>query len=158
MADIRLVYDNTKMHCDWVITDSDVDTDADLETAVLFSLFTNARAPDGTQPPNGSTDLGGCWIDNMEGYSMGSLLWTIEGAKKTGNSLLTHARTICEQALQWLLDEKIVGSITVQTSWLNATALNIGIRMIKPDGSDISFRYAWAWKEPARAISSKNPF
>lgn len=158
MTDIRLVYDNTKMHCDWVITDGDLDTDGDLETAVLLSLFTNARAPDGTKPPNGSTDLGGCWIDSVEGYSMGSLLWTIEGAKKVGNSLLTHARTICEQALQWLIDDGVVGGVTVQTSWLNAGALNIGIRLTKPDGADVSFRYAWAWKDPARAIPPKNPF
>lgn len=159
MTDIRLVYDNTKMECDWVITNGDLDADADLETAVLFSLFTDAPAPSGTLTPDGSNDLRGCWIDGMENFQMGSILWTIEGAKKQGNSLLTHARTICEQALQWLVDDGIVGSITVQTSWLNATSLNIVIQLTKPDGDGLSFQYAWAWKDATRnALSTANPF
>ncbi|QHC36466.1 phage GP46 family protein [Komagataeibacter xylinus] len=159
MTDIRLVYDNTRMECDWVITNGDLDTDADLETAVLFSLFTDAPAPSGTVIPDGTNDLRGCWIDGMESFQMGSLLWTIEGAKKSGNGLLTHARTICEQALQWMIDAGIVGAITVRTSWLNANSLNIRIQLTKPDGSPLSFQYAWAWRDTTRnALSTANPF
>lgn len=157
MTDIRLIYDNSKGHCDWVIADGDLDTSDDLETAVLLSLFTDARAPDGTVPPDGTTDLRGCWMDYYEGWSMGSLLWTIEGSKKVGNSLLTHARTICEQALQWLIDDGVVGKVAVTTSWLTGASLNIGIVLTAPDGADRSFQYAWAWKDQ-NALSTADPF
>lgn len=157
MTDIRLTYDNTTGMCDWVLADGDLDTSNDLETAVLLSLFTDAQAPDGTVPPDGSTDLRGCWIDGMEGASFGSLLWTIESAKKIGNGLLTHAQTICQQALQWMVDDGIVGAVSVTTSWLNATTLNIGISLTMPDGTNQSFQYAWAWKDQ-NALPAANPF
>jgi len=156
MTDIRLIYDNTAGHCDWVSLGSDLDTSHDLETAVLLSLFTDARAPDGTVPPDGTGDLRGCWIDYYEGWSIGSLLWTIEGTKKVGNSLLTHARTICEQALQWLIDDGIIGTVGVSTSWINGSTLKIDIVLTSPKGVSQSFQYAWAWKDE-NAQAAANP-
>jgi phage gp46-like protein len=156
MTDIRLIFDNTTGMCDWVLTDGDLDTSEDLETAVLMSLFEDAQAPDGTIPPDGSTDLRGCWIDGMEGHSGGSQLWTIEGAKKTPG-LLTHAQRICEQALQWMVTAGIVGTVTVTTSWLNGTTLNIGISLAMPDGTTRSFAYAWAWKDQ-NALPAANSY
>jgi len=156
MTDIRLIFDNSQGVCDWVLTGDDLDTSDDLETAVLFSLFTDCRAPDGTVPPDGTTDLRGCWIDGVEGFSMGSMLWTIENGKKAG-SMLTHARTICEQALQWLIDDGVVGAISVATTWRNGSTLNITITLTAPDGSDRTFTYGWAWKD-IHALSTADPF
>ena len=82
-----------------------------LEQAVVISLFTDARLPDGDESPDGSDDRRGHWGDlYLEGdASLGSLLWTLRREKLT-LATVNRARDMAISALTWLL----------ATSWVSA--------------------------------------
>ena len=146
MADIALTFDPVAARADWTIASGQVETGGDLETAVLVSLFTDRRLPDDAVPVDGSTDRRGWWGDTYTGDQIGSLLWTLERAVKSdARALLAAAQKICLDALQWLIDDGVAGTVTVETQWLSPTAMGIVVTIIAPAGLTDTFRYAWAW-------------
>lgn len=120
--------------------------DAELETAVIISLFTDARATDDELRIAGLTQESnrGWWGDtypDVEGFALGSKLWLLTRAKKTPETL-AKGRDYALDALQWLIDDGAAKTIDAASEWYRNTgilALSIDIR--KPDGS----RYHRIW-------------
>lgn len=158
MADIALTFDATAARADWTIAGGLLATGGDLQTAVLISLFTDKLLPSDLEPTDGSTDRRGWWGDTYRDGQIGSLLWTLERAvKSNAASLLASAQKICLDALQWLVDDGVAATVTVQTEWIDATALGIVITITEPSGLTSSFRYAWAWGPLGTAPDAPSP-
>jgi phage gp46-like protein len=151
MTDIALVLNTTDSSLpsfDWGFSVGDLSLDNSLQTAVMISLFTDARAPAGFIPPDGTTDLRGCWIDTYEGQ-FGSLLWTLYRAKKSDSfKVLSQAKSYAEQALQWLIDTGVAASVIATATWETAAdrmALQIVIQQANLNSpTTLSFSNAWS--------------
>ena len=77
--DISLSFDTVALCGRCRLDRGDLATGDDLETAVLISLFTDARAlPD--DEIDDPSDPRGCWIDAFEGR-LGSRLWELRRQK-----------------------------------------------------------------------------
>lgn len=99
----------------------------DITDAVLMSLFsyrrcTKAELQDGTQQM-------GWWADTPA-EKWGSKLWLLRRRKMT-KDLPVVVKQYCEEALEWLVKDKIVTSINVSTAVSNRdfNRMNIEIRL-----------------------------
>ena len=152
LADLALVWDETRGDADLVMIDSDIASDAGLETAILLSLFTDRRAQPDDVPPSGDpNDRRGWWADqfaDVEGDLIGSRLWLLDRAKATNETAL-RAREYALEALQWLIDDGVAASIDVATSIITLLGpqrrMLITITGTRPDGSPLTFRFAHVW-------------
>lgn len=126
MPDLSLSYDPTTQRADLAIAGNDLATGDDLRTAVILSLFTGR---------------GTAWWDSLEGVVLGSRLSLLRRAKRTQQTLL-QARDYCREALQWLIDDGVAGSVAVETAWQGTTLL-IGITIAQATGPAAQFGFVW---------------
>jgi phage gp46-like protein len=132
---------------DWMFVNGDLvigDGYQDLQTAVLVSLFTDRRCNDDYMPFDGNRR--GWWADTYLGaYPYGSRLWQLFRAAIGPNTLL-NAQTYCKEALQWLLDDGVASSVSVQASYPSQEALGLVVSVQEPQlNSPTVFRFSWAW-------------
>lgn len=152
MTDIATVWNNLAGHGDWQVAGPDLLANQDLATAILISLFSDARLPDGDAPADGSQDPRGWWADTYTGDPIGSLLWTLKRAAiGDPDAFLVKAKDICDQALAWLLTDGVAASVTVNTFWLGGIIGNlaIGIGIVEPAGTSHYFQFAPVWAQLA---------
>jgi phage gp46-like protein len=146
--DIALVMDPTQLRGDWQMAGSDLLSGADLETAVLVSLFTDAWAGADFTPPDGSADLRGWWADTYTGDPIGSRLWTLERATKT-QATLNLAIQYANEALAWLVTDGLAASVAVFAEWQGdeGAFLAMSITITEPSGQVTVFQYGSVWSE-----------
>ena len=151
-GDIRLYWNNTDGIGDWLFAEGDVQTGQDLATACLVSLFTDKLATPDFVPTDGTLDRRGWWADPYNDQPLGSNLWQLERAKKTRDTLAT-ARRYAQDALQWIVDDGVAESISVDTGWMKAeygaTCLGIKVILVEPSGDLRRFTFGWAWRDIA---------
>lgn len=123
----------TGFEFDIAVDGIDLQTDNGLRTAIIISLFTDALANADDDIPDGSTHRRGWWADMFDQQSMGSKLWLLRRSKQTQQVLIT-AREYCQQALQWMIDDRIVRRIEVETEWVRQGVLGINASIYKVDG------------------------
>ncbi len=123
------------------IENGDLLADEGLATSVLISLFTDARAPSESDLPAGETNLRGWWGDLDENETTGSLLWLINREKVIPETA-ERAREYCENALQWLKDDDIAESFSVETMLVRPFSLQIKIDITRGTAK----RYAYLWE------------
>lgn len=92
----------------------DLKTEGGLVTAVLVSLWSDARARDDDQIPDNSKDPRGYWGE-VAGDEFGSRLWLYDREKAT-DATANNLREAATAALGWLIAEDIAASVTVSTS------------------------------------------
>ena len=145
MPDIATIWDPANGRGDFVVVGPDLQSGSDLETAVLISLFTDRRADPGDVIPDGSGDPRGWWGDSFLPRPIGSKLWLIDRAKQTDQTL-TRAKDYAQDALQWLVDDGIAGSVDVAASWPAPGFLGLRIVIRQGPGADpVNLNYQWAW-------------
>lgn len=151
MADIALVFSNEGFG-DVVMAGQDLARDDGLESAVLISLFTDGRAdPSQLAIDDDHADLRGYWGDvapPVPGDELGSHLWTLARAKQTAQTL-ERARTYCEKALAWLVDDRVAQEVDVDAAYTARGVITVAIDILRPDGSRVSFRYDYEWAAQA---------
>lgn len=122
----------------------DLVLDDTLETAVVLSLFLDARARDDDTLPNGGTDRRGWWADTVapvaEGDRLGSRLWLLS-REKTLPEVLRRAHDYTTEALAWLTEDGLARSVEVQATMPRPGLLGLAVRIMLPDGSEKSFTY-----------------
>ncbi|NOG69821.1 phage GP46 family protein [Roseicella sp. DB1501] len=145
--DIGIKWDAATGMGDWAATVGDLVTASSIESAVFVSLFSDRRAPDDYRPNDGTNDPRGWWGSSFADRQLGSRLWTLDRAKKVGQTpLLLQARDYCKEALAWMIEDGIAAKIDVRTSWINATAIGIRITITEPTGTVLHpFQFSWAW-------------
>jgi len=133
MPDIAILPATIGAQGDVAYVGADIVTDSGLETAVYLSLFTDAQDPD--------TGQGGYWGDSVDDQPSGSLLWT-KARTVISPALPGELERICEDALQWLVDEGIAESIAVQATITGQFSVAIGITIVQNDVVN-QFSYNW---------------
>jgi phage gp46-like protein len=137
---------------DVVTTDTDLERDDGLETSVIISLFTDRRASIDQIPPEfPRDDLRGWWGDvapTVEGDQTGSLLWLLYREKQTPQ-VLARAQQYAQEALQWMLEDKIAQDVVVETSYISLGWMLIAIDIYRPTGEVVRYRYGYEWTAQA---------
>lgn len=158
MTDIALQWIDGE--ADVLLDGADLLADDGLETAVVISLFCDARADVSDALPEGDKTRRGWWGDQFgaTGDRTGSKLWLLWREKRTSETL-ERARRYCEESLAWMIDDGVAASLAVTTSFASLAdltasgakpdeyALVIELQIIKPDGSQVAFRYAYQWDQ-----------
>ncbi len=142
MTDLRIIWDATNGRGDLNMLGPVMEVGHDLETAVLVSLFTDARAPADYMPTDGTTDRRGWWGDTYNADDIGSLIWTFARAKKTQDTL-NNVQDAARKALQWLIDDGVAATIDIAAAWVSKTGLGLGITIHKPGELPSQFSFVW---------------
>jgi phage gp46-like protein len=145
LADLALIWGIGR--ADLAMIDSDLASDTGLTTAVLISLLLDRRADEDDVPPSGDiNDLRGWWADQfstVEGDRIGSRLWMLDRSKRTAE-VQRRAVEYVREALAWMLEDRVVASIDVETE-LTALELLIGVTLHRPGRDPVALRFAHVW-------------
>ncbi len=141
--DIILRYDEGGSVYDVRVMGSDLAGDASLGTAVLVSLFTDARAEADELPPE-YDDPRGFWGDALAETPLGSRLWTLYRSKQTP-AVAAAAERYAREALQWLIDEGYATSVDVQaqSAGIGRLEMTIAVTQARPS---LLRRAAQVWR------------
>jgi phage gp46-like protein len=155
MNDIGLFWDATSQAADLAVAANDLAADDGLETAVMLSLFTDRRAEDGDVLPAGETDRRGWWGDSVPevaGDRIGSRLWMLAREKDTA-AVLERAKEYAEEALAWMLEDRVAERVTVAAERLEVSAgrsmMLLTVSITRPAAGATSYRYAYNWAAQA---------
>jgi phage gp46-like protein len=144
MADATISWDAANNRGDWSMSGPILTTGNDLETAIIISLFSDRMAQPDDVIPDGSNDPRGWWADDT--VPIGSRLWLLRRAKQTKDTLQKAYDYIAE-ALQWMIDDGVVGRFDISVQWVRAGVLGAQITAYKPSGTLLTTgRYTWAWE------------
>jgi phage gp46-like protein len=144
MADITTIWVPLESRGDWTLNGEQLGSGNDLVTAVYISLFTDGQANVDDVIPDGTTDRRGWWGDAGQTVAIGSRLWLLRRSILT-SQVAALAQTYCLQALQWLIDDGIVASITVTTQITLPKMLGLTVQLFKQDGTTVAVNFNWAW-------------
>lgn len=142
--DIGLRYDPESQAFDLAIVEGDLAADEGLLTSVLLSLYTDRRALDEDELPDGGTDRRGCWIDAYSDRPAGSRLWLLSREKEM-DSVLRRAEEYAREALAWITEDRIAEAVEVEAIHLRRDVLQLIVR-IQRGGEAVlerSFDYVW---------------
>ena len=148
--DVALTYKEISQELgffDLSLSGPDLASESGLRTAVIVSLFTDRRANDDDELPDGGNDRRGDWEDSyseIEGDLKGSRLWLLAREKQT-TDVVNRAVEYAEEALQWLLDDGIAASVIVNGIVPQRGVLGLLITITRPDGTVENFKFANIW-------------
>jgi phage gp46-like protein len=147
MSDFKIIWDAVNGRGDWSLLANDIATGADLETALLFSCFSDREAADDDVIPDGSTDRRGWWGDDGQNDSTGptgSRLWLLGRRKAPTDETLRDAYDYLVEAIQWLIDTGVVARFDVVVQWTRSNMIGSSITAWPPGGGAPQ-TYNWAW-------------
>lgn len=130
---------------------SDLVRDEGLATAVLISLFTDRRAEDSDPVDDG--DRRGWWADAFSDRPCGSRLWLLAREKQT-SATMRRAREYAEEALAWLVSDRIASSVRVAASAPRDGVLALEIFIGRPGRPDLELRFERLWAALAASESA----
>lgn len=140
--DARIIWDH--WGGDLAIISGDVLLTDGLETAVILSLFLDARARDDDPLPDGGTDRRGWWADDASPMTDGdrtvSRLWLLS-REKTLPEVLRRAHDYAFEALIWLVDDGIARAVDVDATMPRPGLLALAVKIFLPDDQDRNFTY-----------------
>ena len=141
MTDIALAWENLTGNADICIVGPDLQSEDGLETAIIISLFSDARVrPD--ELPSGHTWQRGWFGDVVEDEpdSTGSKLWTLRRSKAT-QDVLVRARAFCREALRWMIDDGVAVDVIVDTNYTQPGTMLIEVVVVEPDRTRREFQF-----------------
>lgn len=143
--DIAVAFKN--MAGDIHVEGGDLASDGSLRTAVVLSLFLDARAKDDDEIPDGSADRRGWWADAYGQLpdSFGSRLWLLSREKQLA-SVLARAKEYAEEALAWLVTDGAARSVLVTPEITRQGVLGLLIEIERPDGSRLEYLFNNLWE------------
>lgn len=133
MSDFMLDFFNDEMCFDLVVKNGEIQKDDSLKTAVLISLFTDARCEKNELPP-GETSLRGFWGDCLFNENTGSKLWLLNRTKES-NQTLIKVKEYAQDALKWLITDGLAKDVGVNAFYDNKKNLVLNISIYKNDDS-----------------------
>lgn len=155
MIDLALVWNNDTANADLMLAGGALDTHSGLRSAILISLFTDARAADAAILPEEGSDRGGWWgndfggdvgasfADPDEHNELGSKLWLLRRSKHT-EQVLRDARQYVLEALSWLTRDGIASAVWVEVEG-QGDRLAIAVTLDRPTGPARE-RYDFTWE------------
>jgi phage gp46-like protein len=150
MTDVRLTWNSAEGFSDFTLADGDLDSDRDLDTALIVSLFSDRRADRDDRLPVDGESRRGWWGDTLEATAgrdaIGSRLWLLSREKQT-TEVLARAREYAREALQWLIDDGIADSVSVDAEWISMGVLGLRVRIARPAGDVVDRRFNYVWEQ-----------
>jgi len=154
LYDAALTFDPVTLSADLTIESGDLAPERDLTTAILLSLFTEARAEASDPLPQGETNRRGYWADayaEVDGDKFGSKLWLLD-REKSLVVVAAKAKQYAEQALAWLKEDGIAQAVRVTAELLPVRAtdsvrpvLALSVEVRKPPDRLITYRFRYVW-------------
>ncbi|WP_163371084.1 phage GP46 family protein [Endozoicomonas acroporae] len=138
MSDIKSVFIDLTQGIDRALTSAGLAEDNGLETAVIISLFTDARAfPDDGLPPG--ADPRGVWSDSLTQTATptGSRRWLLARAKQNNETLLKLV-DYDRESLSWLLDSGLASAVNISAEWVANGVISEQISITLADGSALA--------------------
>lgn len=154
MTDIALRFGQARWSADLAIEGGGLATDDGLVTALIISLFTDARARDDDPLPQPGADRRGWWGDP----TIGSRLWLLEREKLTEATRL-RAHDYVREALAWLTEDGVARDVAIEVAIVPISAahplgaLTIGVTLTRPDGPARQ-RYDFTWTATAGSLKA----
>lgn len=146
--DIGIVYDPSALAFDLAIAGGDLATDAGLVTATIMSFFTDRRALPEDELPDGTADRRGWWADAYNDRPAGSRLWLLSREKEL-DSVLRRAKEYAEEALAWMVEDRIAAAVEVEAERYRPGTLLLRTAIIRGDGSVLERNYEYVWQTAA---------
>jgi len=147
MSDIALIPVQGDFSADFALVGADLLSDQGMDTAIIISLFCDARADPDDELPFIGADRRGWWADayaEIPGDVTGSKLWLLERGKQIPRTLV-RAEQYGRDALQWLVDDGVASAIDVAASFPNLGWLGLEVTVIRPTGP-ARRHYDYVWK------------
>lgn len=145
--DIRVEFDGVALTGDLAVVAGQLALEGGLQSSIVLSLFCDARAGAGDPLPFGETTRRGFWADKVSDdpdERFGSLLWLLFQEKQTEQTRL-RAKAYAEQALTWLITDRVARAIEVEAEWIGQGRLGLGITIYRSTGAEERFRYEALW-------------
>ncbi len=173
MTDLALVWNADAMAADLLLANGQLATDAGMRTAILISLFSDARAADDEELPEAGGDRRGWWGDAYardarpdagtarDAYRIGSLLWLLSRSKITAR-VLAQAKQSCDDALAWLVRDGIASAVRVvieaqvRTGQQTPDMLAIAVEIDRPSGPNRQ-RHDFTWDASTATLTALSP-
>jgi phage gp46-like protein len=156
---MRLVLNSSETQADLLRGSTGLERAHTLETAVVISLFSDARAgvddvlPDDTPARDYRSDRRG-WvgdaIPDIAGDVTGSKLWLLAREKQTEETR-RRAETYARQALAWMIEDGIAKSVAVSGSWMGRGALRLDIAVAGVNGDALNRSFTLRLTQPEAA-------
>ena len=148
MSDVALEYSQMTKEYDISVAEGDLKQCDDLESAVIISLFTWARASS-DEVPEGGVRYGwfGDKIDPDNNDSTGSKLYLLKREKITEQTLM-RAREYIEQSLKWLIDDGVASAVeaTVERNLKDVNRVDALVSIIRGDQTrTMKFNDLWSF-------------
>lgn len=136
MVDALLVFGDWGV--DLSLEANDLSREQGLMTAVMISLFSDARA-DLEELPHGDTAQRGWWPDS-EADRYGSKLWLLAREKTTSETVI-KAKRWTEQALAWLVEDGICVAVDVTAGRIDTYTIGISATLRRGFGKQ--WQHLW---------------
>lgn len=141
--DISLLFDNATNSGVFQLSGGDLKKDTDLRTSILISLFSDSRALDSDEIPDQSNDKRGWCGDVFSDVTIGSRLWLLDRSYLT-NDIALRAKDYIKEALQWMIDKKVVSSVVVDVQRYKNMGLKASISFTR---NKKQTRYELVWNQ-----------
>ena len=144
-VDARLRFDPLTLEADLAIRDGDLEGDRGLETALILSLFNDARCSVEELQRFGGEDRRGWWANTLaeiDDDEWGSKLWLLSREKQTPQTLL-RAREYAQDALQWMVDDGIADAVNVEAVYPRRALLGLGVEIVRAKRPRERFAFVW---------------
>ncbi len=121
--------------------------DPSLASAVLVSLFSDARIDADEADRLGIDDQRGWWADNLDPAdgAWGSRLWALDRAKPTPEAA-RQAEDRAKEALGWLIEDGVAERVDCSALWRHAasgTRLELTVRVTASPAAAVRFGPTW---------------
>lgn len=140
MPDIPTLWSPGSAEADWQIAGTT--GNADLATAIVLSLFTDAEAHADDPAPGG--DRRGWYGDDGDAVRLGSRLWLLE-RRKADNATLNDAHAFITEAVQWMIDDGVVARFDLDVQYNAGNFLAARLVANRRDGSNVAMNFSFAW-------------
>ncbi len=140
MIHIARTWSTTLLCADISTAWGDIATDAGLQTAVIISLLSDREAAPGDVLPDDNGPRG-WWGDAYLGFKLGSRLWLLRRTVLTQKTL-NLAQDYAMEALQWMIDFGIAGSVNVVATATGLHTMNLAVTISQAGGSAV-FNVLW---------------
>jgi phage gp46-like protein len=141
--------DPEALYGDWLIDPPDLESDADLRTAVIISLFSDRlAATDDELPSMSDPDRRGWWGDTGTDPpdNIGSKLWLYSRTVWT-EPVRLGIEEAARNALQWMLDDGAADEVLVSAVRSEMGRIDLYV-VIQRDGQRVfAGTYGWAWAQ-----------
>lgn len=144
MSDLKLTWNG--WGADATVEGHDLVFEDGMATAVILSLFLDARARADDALPDGGTDRRGFWADTVapavERDRTGSRLWLLS-REKTLPEVLRRAHDYAAEALRWLVEDGVASRVDVSAAMprLGLLSLAVNITLVNGESSTYAFSY-----------------